>query len=435
MKQALREHLKTTCSDQELASWFDPLNVQIAEQEKQVTVAFPHGFFARWFEGAHQDRFEALLNKFLGTGYVINYMTHQIAKGNGNEPQTVTQKVIDFPFGSQFIFETFLLNKKNYFPLASAKEVTKQPAHLFNPFIICGKSGAGKTHLMRAVANEMAKRSDPKKILLLSLDDLKTLYDVTFAGEPLRARDYIFSHDSLFVDDFHQIQKYDSMQPEMIILFNHFFDNKKQMIFCCQDKITSYDFLEPNLLSRLEWGLIVNLKQPDLEIRIAYIRETARTRRLPLTKEQILTLAQRFKDFRYLQGILIKLFAFRELVRKDLSKKDFEHILNNTEERTTDTLKPEQIIQVVADDLSVSVKDIQGGKRHAPIAQARQIAMYLCKKLLPISYPALGRAFGGKDHSTVLYSVKKIEQLSDDDNDLNALLKELKKKCLLAGKN
>ncbi len=115
------------------------------------------------------------------------------------------------------------------------------------------------------------------------------------------------------------------------------------MVLACRDKVTSYDFLDDSLQSRLGWGLIVTLKEPDLEIRVGYIQRQCRTKRLTLSKEQILTLAQRFTDFRYLQGILLKLFAFKELVKKELTQKDFEHILANTEEKATDDLTPKKI--------------------------------------------------------------------------------------------
>jgi len=179
----------------------------------------------------------------------------------------------------------------------------------------------------------------------------------------------------------------------------------------------------------LGWGLIVTLKEPDLEIRVGYIQRQCRTKRLTLSKDQILTLAQRFTDFRYLQGILLKLFAFKELVKKDLSEKDFQHILSNTEEKATDDLTPKKIMGVVSEHFNIRVADMTGTKRHQQIAQARQVAMFLCRQMLNTSYPALGRAFGGKDHSTVLYSVKKVKQLQDDNYELKQLLKTLKTKC------
>ena len=432
IKASLRQHLLKSSTEQDLVSWFDPLQIRASEESQEIMVSFPHMYFGRWFSQNVRSRFEADLGEFLGNGYVVRYRDTpgQAAPGRMRVSNEGAAH-IDFPFDRQFLFETFLINKKNYFPLASAKEVAKQTGNLFNPFVICGKNGSGKSHLLKAVANETSKQVAAERIFLASVDDLKNLYSARFHGDLFQARNHICEHDYLFLDDLQQLRKYPELQPELIILFNHFFENKKQMVFSCLDKVSSYDFLDPNLLSRLEWGLIVTLKQPDLEVRVAYIQQMARLKKLSLTKEQILTLAQRFKDFRYLQGILLKLFAFRELVRKDLSKKDFLHILSNTEEQTAESLTPDTIIGTVADYFNLSVREIKGSKRHAHIAQARQVAMYLCRKLLSVSFPALGRIFGNKDHSTVLYSVKKIEQLQEDDQELKQLLKELKKKCLL----
>lgn len=432
MKQSLRKHLLQTSTDDELKQWFDPLNFEYEEENKRVVVGFPHVFFAKWFESEIQDRFEAQLNMFLGNGYVVSYRDSSAKDKTSGVKTAEVIKRIDFPFGQEFTFETFLINKKNYFPIASAKEVAKQSGSLFNPFIICGPGGSGKTHLIKAVGNEISKRHDYSTIFMGTMDELNSLYTIQFRGDPFRARNHLFDYDFLFIDDFQKIREYPHFQQELVNIFNHFYDNKKQMVLACRDKVTSYDFLDESLQSRLGWGLIVTLKEPDLEIRVGYIQRHCRMKRINLSKEQVLTLAQRFTDFRYLQGILLKLFAFKELVKKDLTQRDFDHILANTEEKTTDDLTPKKIMSVVSEHFNVHVKDLTGSKRHQHIAQARQMAMYLCRTMLNTSYPALGRAFGGKDHSTVLYSVKKIEQLMDDDLDLKQLLKTLKNKCRMS---
>lgn len=432
MKQALRKHLLQTNSDADLKQWFDPLKFDYEEEDKRVTVGFPHAFFAKWFESEIQDKFEAQLNMFLGNGYLVSY--REAGSGDRSAPVKAAEVVkrIDFPFGQEFTFDTFLINKKNYFPIASAKEVAKQSASLFNPFIVCGPGGSGKSHLIKSVGNEIAKKHDYSTIFMGTMDELNSLYTIQFKGDPFRARNHLFEYEFLFVDDFHKIKEYPHFQQELVNIFNHFYDNKKQMVFACRDKVTSYDFLDDALQSRLGWGLIVTLKEPDLEIRVGYIQRQCRMKRLVLTKEQVLTLAQRFTDFRYLQGILLKLFAFKELVKKELTQKDFEHILSNTEEKTTDDLTPRKIMGVVSEHFNIRIGDLTGSKRHQHIAQARQVAMFLCRQMLNTSYPALGRAFGGKDHSTVLYSVKKIDQLQEDDFDLKQLLKTLKNKCRMS---
>lgn len=432
MKQALRKHLLQTCTEAELQRWYDPLQIDYSEESKRLVVGFPHTFFATWFENEVQDKFEAQLNNFLGAGYLIGYRNNGACGHSHAAASREVVKKIDFPFGSEFTFETFLINKKNYFPIASAKEVAKQSGTLFNPFIICGGGGSGKSHLLKAVANEISKSADFAKMLVGSMDELHSLYSIRFRGDPFRARNHVFDYDYLFIDDFHKVREYPAFQQELVNIFNHFYDNKKQMVIACRDKITGYDFLDDNLQSRLGWGLIVTLKEPDLEIRVNYIQQQCRLKKLQLGKEQMLTLAQRFTDFRYLQGILLKLFAFRELVHKDLSQKDFEHILSNTEEKAHDDLTPKRILGVVSEHYNVHVKELIGTKRHQNIALARQVAMYLCRSLLNTSYPSLGRTFGGKDHSTVLYSVKKIHELQQDDEKMKQVLKTLKRKCRMS---
>ncbi|MBI9111159.1 DnaA/Hda family protein [Maridesulfovibrio ferrireducens] len=434
MKNALRNHLLNTCSDSDLKRWFDPINLDISDDTGDVVVTFPHAFFAQWFRSSIQDRFEEQLGLFLGGGFSVSYLNSSTSRTHTAGQVTDTKK-IDFPFGHKFTFENFLISKSNYFPLASAKEVTHVDSVAFNPFVICGKSGSGKSHLLKSIANEISKKVESDKIFLGNIDDIQNIYSVRFGGDMIRARNYFFDFEYFFLDDLKQIQKYEKLQQELISIFNNFYENGKQMVFCCTDKLASYSFLDQNLKSRLEWGLIVNLKRPDLEIRAIYIQKQCKLKKLPLTKDQILTLSQRFQDFRYLQGIIIKLSAFRELVRKNMDEKDFENILNNTEEKTDETLTPEYVIKSVATHFNLKPSDLTGNKRHKMTAHARQIAMYVCRDLLGISYPALGRIFGGKDHSTVLYSVKKIQLLQKDDKVLKRVLIDLKNTCLLRVSN
>ena len=431
LKEKLRQFFLATCPEQELKRWFDPLSIRLLDEEKRVNVVFPHSFFSQWFASSNQDRFEEGLHRFLGNGFTVQYKHGPEAGPNGHGPAAPKATNIDFPFGPQFTFENFLVNKKNYFPVASAREVSKQREIVFNPFVICGQGGCGKTHLLKAVGNEISKKQASRQIFFGSVEDVESIYETRFANDPFKARDYLYSFDFLLVDDFQRIRRNGTLQQEMILIFNHFYDNKKQMVFSCADKLASYDFLDPTLKSRLEWGLIVNLKQPDLDIRLHFIQGQCKNKKIALSKEQILSLAQRFQDFRYLQGILIKIFAFKELLKRDIDERDFEHILNNTEDRGAGTLSTELILSITANYYKMRVDDLMGSSRKQNIALARQVSMFLCRQLLGASFPALGRVFGGKDHSTVLYSVRKIDELQKDDKDMKRVLQELKDLCLL----
>lgn len=451
VKKALRDHMAATCSEQELRRWFDPLDIDRSEGE--VRVRFPHSFFAQWFAGRMQDQFEAELFRFLGhNGCDVRYLVgarpaqapqaeNDCANGSngaGAARPAQAQRHIVYPFDAQYSFDSFLTNSKNYFPLETARQVARGEDAQFNPFVICGKSGSGKSHLLKAIANDIAKRHPLSSILVTSGEGLKDLFkpgngqENGQANNPergLAARQYLSGHGFLLVDDIHWLAGDQGLQHELLTLFNLFQDQKKQMVFTCADRVAAHEDLLPALRSRLEGGLVVTLKQPDLEIRAQFVLDRVRAKKLPLSKEQVLTLAQRFQNFRALGGILIKLLAFRELVRKDISARDFEQILMSTEERDQPAITPDTIISVVCEHYQVGQKDVLGEDRRQNIALARQVAMWLCRQMLGLSYPALGRAFGGKDHSTVIYSVKKIEDLQTDDKTLKQLLKELKVRC------
>lgn len=439
MKKALRDHLSASCSEQELKRWFDPLDIELSEGGLEVRVAFPHGYFAQWFAGRMQDRFEAELYRFQGRPCDIRYVTPPTRRGvgpaagasNGNGSALTDAPVnharkLAFPFDAQFSFESFLTNSKNYFPLETARQVARAEGAQFNPFVICGKSGSGKSHLLKAIANEMAKTRPLTDILVTTGEGLRTLLS---GPDLLAAREHVGQHGFLLVDDIHTLAGCEPLQQELLVLFNQFQDTRRQMVFTCQDRIGAWEDLLPSLRSRLEGGLVVGLKQPDMEVRVALIQERVRAKKLPLSKEQVLTLAQRFQNFRALGGILIKLLAFRELVRRDISPRDFEQILSNTEERDLPQITVDVVIDTVCQHYQVSKKEVLGEDRRQNVALARQVAMYLCRHMLGLSYPALGRSFGGKDHSTVIYSVKKINEIQEDEKTMKQLLKDLKIRC------
>ena len=429
LKDTFRQHLQKTYSTQELKQWYDPLRLDVQEEEKRLDIGFPHTFFAAWFADIIQDRFERELHQFLGPGYVLHY-----AQAGANDGESHAEepggKSIDFPFGHQFTFDAFLTNKKNFFPLTTAKEVAKQNEIIFNPFIISGEPGAGKTHLLKAIANEVCKKYSPERFFFGNVEDLYNLYQGHFNGDAFAARKHICNFRFLFVDDFQQIRKYRGFQSELITLFNHFYDNKQQMIFCCSDKLPSYEFLDPKLKSRLEWGLIVNLKRPDLDIRVRTIELYCRTKGLSLSREQVLTLAQRFTDLRFLQGILLKFYAYKEFVNKTFTDRDFDQILSQTAGSIKKHVRPDVVLDMVCEHFSVERSDLTGSRRHHNVVRARQVAMYLCRELIGNSYPSLGRLFGNRDHSTALYAVKKIKQLQQSEAEMKNLLSVLKKKCL-----
>jgi len=429
IKQEIRQHLRKSFSETALERWYDPLVLHTNGNDKSLCVDFPHAFFADWFAQSVQEVFEKRLHEYLGTGWILVYGN---SSGAFASAPRIESKNLDFPFGAEFTFDTFISNQKNYFPIISAKEVAKNTEAVFNPFLITGESGSGKSHLLKALANEVSKRKNGDSVFFGTIEDLYNVYNVQYNGELLEARNTIFEYDYFFLDDIQDLSRYKKFQLELITIFNHFYDHKRQMAFCCSERIPAYDFLDQKLKSRLEWGLQVNLKQPDIDVRIRFIEQISKDKKIALSKDQVIDLARRFEDIRFLRGILLKMYAYTQFVHKDLTKDDYKRILKQTTGSQMRQVKPEMVMNIVSEHFELSPGDLTGKSRTGYIVRARQIAMLICRELMNSSYPALGRMFGGRDHSTALYAIKKIQKLQKVDKDTKRVVEALKKKCLKA---
>lgn len=424
LKDDLRQRLNGAFSDQELKRWFDPLRLDMNTRDKRLTVSFPHPFFAAWFADNMQQRFEEALATHLGNGHTVRY--HGGAEVSTQaQALPVSDKPVDFPYGHQFTLENYLTNAKNEFSLNSARELCRQDQVLFNPFVICGDSGSGKTHLLRAVGNELARKARGQKTWLGSIEDLDALFAST---DQHAARSHLLSHHAVLVDDVHRLADLEPLQRQFIVLFNSLEQNGKQMVFSCNGKMTDLESMDATLASRLKGGLIATLSAPDLDIRVRYLKTQCRTKRITLPGEHLLTLAQQVEDLRLLQGIVVKLVAYRDLMNRDLTEQDFQAVVQQSAGKRAPAPRPEDVIQAAASHFEVTPKEILDAGRRKPVVMARQVAMYLCRTLIRASYPALGGIFGGRDHSTVLYAVKKIEEKKKVNRDLQRLLTTLEAK-------
>jgi chromosomal replication initiator protein len=417
----IRQILKQKFSEENLVQWFDPLDISF--NTSGLKVVFPHTFFMNMVISSYKDHLEHAVSKCFKEKIYIEYNV-----GNNGDIGTSLKTNIQpetNPKNSdiRFDFDSFLVNHKNYFPLASAKEVATRRETVYNPFVLYGQSGSGKTHLCKAILNTLEQDSDPKNIFWGSFEHLRK--KISFMAEFQK----ILDSDILIIDDFQEIESFQDCQHDFLSLFNAFHESGKQIVLATSRRIQEMDFLEPGLKSRLGWGLIVTLKRPDLDIRLQFITTTCQKRHIELSSEQMLTLAQHFSDFRNLQGCLLKILAFQNLISPQMAQEDFVNILKGLDAQGTTELTHEMILAVVADHLSVPSSCILSATRRQDVVFARQTAMYLCRKLLHYSFPQIGSIFGGKDHSTVIYACRKIESLKNKKQEIKHQLDVLNKKC------
>ena len=343
------------------------------------------------------------------------------------------------PFG-EYTFETFIANGKHKLAVTLTREITRKTirAASGNPdkpgiLVLCGPHGSGKTHLLRAVANELF-RSLGDTLLYTPLSELEGLFS---SDHPLVVRQNLASKQAILIDDFQYLPRIADpatfggegipLQEELCMLADRCTEQGKVLIIAGVGRASEWNMYR-GLQSRLEMGLWAELPEPDLDIRLRFVQQQARQKRLALPKEHMLLLAQHCTDIRRLSGVLLRVGALRALMGRELSEQDLLHLVRQSGDSTT--LTPQLIVATVADHCGISVRDILGEKRKPAQVQARQVAMYLCRELLGHSYPVIGRLFGGRDHSTVMHGVKKIKLLQEQDRVMHTLVTELTKACL-----
>ena len=338
------------------------------------------------------------------------------------------------PLDARFTFDSFVVGKPNELAHAAARRVAEGGPVSFNPLFLYGGVGLGKTHLMHAIAHELQTRRPDLRVLYLSAEQF--MYRFVQALRDRQIMDFkgLFrSVDVLMVDDVQFIAGKDSTQEEFFHTFNALVDQNKQIVISADRAPGEIKDLEERIKSRLQCGLVVDLHPTDYELRLGILQQKADYYR---TQYQGLKLADGVLEFlahrittnvRVLEGALTRLFAFASLVGReitlDLTQDCLADILRASDRKVT----IEEIQRKVAEHYNVRLSDMIGPKRLRSIARPRQIAMYLAKQLTPRSLPEIGRRFGGRDHTTIMHGVRKIEELMSTDSQLADDLQMLKR--------
>lgn len=324
---------------------------------------------------------------------------------------------LDPGLNPRYTFTSFVKGNSNNLAAAAAMAVAESPARAYNPLFIYGGVGLGKTHLMHAIGNEIYRNNHNARIIYMSAERFTNeMIDSIGEAKMARFRKNYRNVDVLLVDDIQFLANKERTQEEFFHTFNELHGASKQLVISSDRPPRQIPTLQDRLRSRFEWGMIADVQTPDLETRIAILKKKAEQCKVIVPSEVLTVIAERISsNIRELEGALTRVIAGASLSRKKISLElALENLSGILPNQSIHPVNIRQIQEIVCDYFSLPVKDLLGNRRDQKIVRPRQVAMYLCKELTGASFPEIGSEFGGKDHTTVMHSCRKVEGNLED---------------------
>ena len=419
--------LKGELSETTIATWFDELEA-VDIQGNTFILHCSNDFKKGYIESLFMKNIKASLHDIFSTDFEVKILDDlDYAELKDNRPHRQSERFTS----AEFTFETFVVGPSNKLAYAASVSVAEHPAQNYNPLLIYGDSGLGKTHLLYAIANSIHQNKPGLSVVYVKGDTFTNELILSIQNNKNEEfRNKYRNIDVLLIDDIQFISKKEGTQEEFFHTFNALYESNKQIIISSDRPPKEIKTLEDRLRSRFEWGLIADIQPPDYETRIAILRKKADRDNLHVPDEVMAYIAKNIvSNIRELEGSLNKLIALANLENKPidipLAAEALKDMIspNNTREIT-----PELIIEVVSDHFNVPAAELKGKKRNAEIVLPRQIVMYLCRKMTDTPLKTIGLILGGKDHASVSHGVKKIEHDVKTDEALNNTVNIIKKK-------
>ena len=430
----VKQRLLKTVGQNNYTTWIDPLVLGPLDSGI-ATIHVPTTFFGNYVSQNFADLILHEMKAFDGSLARLNFevaekaskpvtrQTDAIAASRPSAPKAASTYTA--PLERRFSFDTFVVGKPNELAHAAARRVAEGGPVSFNPLFLYGGVGLGKTHLMHAIAQELQARKPELNVLYLSAEQF--MYRFVQALRDRKMMDFkeIFrTVDVLMVDDVQFIAGKDSTQEEFFHTFNALVDQNKQIIISADRAPQDIKDLEDRVKSRLQCGLVVDLHPTDYELRLGILQTKVDTHRasypeLVMDDGILEFLAHRIStNVRVLEGALTRLFAFASLVGRKIDMELTQDCLADVLRASERKITVEEIQRKVSDHYNIRLSDMIGPKRLRSYARPRQVAMYLCKHMTSRSLPEIGRRFGGRDHTTVMHGVKRIEELKISDGQI-----------------
>jgi len=406
-------------------TWF----TSISADEKSpgtLVIETPDDFYKSWVVEHYQGLIEKTLNRLAGSQVQIEYSVGPGLNKRGGQVETLLVKERREPavgqarsnLNSLFTFDNFVIGPTNRFACAASQAVSESPAKAYNPLFIYGPVGLGKTHLIQAITHKLGQLHPELNCCYMSSERFTNeLIDAIRYRSTAQFRSKYREIDVLLIDDIQFIAGKEATQEEFFHTFNNLHNNHKQIIITSDRPPKEIANLEERLSSRFAWGLIVDIQPPNFETRAAILRKKSGRETTDVPDEVIRFIAEEVKtNIRELEGALIRVVAYANLNEKPVTLEIAKNILKDMVKETMQLISVEKVQKSVASFYKISLSELRAKKRTKNIVLPRQVAMYLSRQLTNMSLPEIGNAFGGKDHTTVLHSCKKIERGIAEDN-------------------
>jgi chromosomal replication initiator protein len=428
------ERIEAKLNRHTFLTWFAPTRL-LRDQGDALTVEVPDTTVRDWLLRHYGSILDEALAEVGRPGASVAFVAAADAAGEGYSPQeeALLHQAVDAPVAAdgvqagtaglnpRYSFDTFVVGPSNQFAHAAARAVAETPGRSYNPLFVYGGVGLGKTHLMHAIGQYIVRHDEPLTLTYISTERfMNEMINAIRYERIIEFRERYRNVDVLLVDDIQFLAGKEATQNEFFHTFNALYDASKQIVLSSDCPPHEIPALEERLRSRFNWGLIADIQPPDLETKVAILKKKADADGVPLPDNVALYIATKIKsNIRDLEGSLIRLVAYASLTGREVTLSLAQDVLRNViggEERaiTVDT-----ILKFVSDYYGLRVSELKAASNSRAVVIPRQVAMYLCKQLTSASLPDIGRAFG-KHHSTVIHSIRKVEEDRKKDGDFNS---------------
>jgi chromosomal replication initiator protein len=430
---AVLARIETKVNRHSFYTWFKPTGF-ISDQPGGIQVRVPNSLFRDWLTKHYSAVLDEALREVDRSGAAVQFVTDEApavprelmvtpAPAEGESTEADSGDAAQPGLGPRYSFDSFIVGPSNQFAHAACRAVAESPSRSYNPLFIYGGVGLGKTHLMHAIGHYVLTNSSLKLTYISSERFMNEMINALRYDRVLEFRERYRSVDVLLVDDVQFLAGKEGTQTEFFHTFNALYDAQKQIVISSDCPPHEIPSLEERLRSRFEWGLIADIQPPDIETKVAILKKKAETEGIPLPDNVAIYIAGKIKsNIRELEGSLIRLIAYASLTGREISLPLAQDVLRNVLQNDDKAITIEIIQKFVSEYYQLKLGELKSRNNSKSVAMPRQIAMYLCKNLTAASLPEIGKSFGGKHHSTVIHSIRKIEDLRQKDGDFNTLI-------------